>query len=182
MNPRALALAALLSLSPCAFAQEIPPVPDPSGGVTAPGVVEPAPPPPSPSAPAFAPLDGVTATLAAPRTANGSVSLTLRLTSTRTAPVALGAARDNDQNCAVAPSVRVLRVGTREIVYPVPGAAPSICTQEIVGRSIVARGNTVFTRTLSLPAGEYMIEGWFAGLSEDVRVKVPASPVRVTVR
>lgn len=135
------------------------------------------PPASSPGAPG-----GVGATLAAPRSVGGTVPLTLTLKSSRTAPLPLSLGRDNDQNCAFAPTVRVLRVGTREVVYPVPGAEPRICTQELLTRTLPARGSVVFTRDLDLPAGEYMIEGWFAGFADDERVKIPAQPVRVTVR
>jgi len=124
----------------------------------------------------------VDATLRAPRRVTGPVPLTLTLSSSRAAPVPLSLGRDNDQNCAFALTVRVLRVGTREVVYPAPGDEPRICTQELLTRTLPAQGRAVFSRTLTLPAGEYMIEGWFAGFADEGRVKVPAQPVRVTVR
>ncbi|EYB66631.1 hypothetical protein DEIPH_ctg079orf0010 [Deinococcus phoenicis] len=170
MSSRVLALAALLALPSPAGAQESPPAIPQTGTVE--GTLP----------PAFSLLDGVTALLTAPRTVAGPVPLTLTLNSSLTVPVTFAAARDNDQNCAAAPTVRVLRVGTREVVYPVPGASPRICTQDLLGKTAPARGNAVFTRTLDLPAGDYMIEGWFAGFGNDLRVKVPAQPVRVTVR
>ncbi|MBB5233092.1 hypothetical protein [Deinococcus budaensis] len=135
----------------------------------------------STSGPAAAPA-GVGASLAAPRRVTGPVPLTLTLKSSRAAPLPLSLGRDNDQNCAFAPTVRVLRVGTREVVFPVPGAEPRLCSQELQAKTLPARGRVAFTRPLDLPAGEYLIEGWFAGLADGARVKIPARPVRVTVR
>lgn len=181
MSPRALALAALLGLPPLAFAQEFAPMSSPAS-TPPPGVVTPAPPAADPASPTPTAPEGVTATLAAPRSGGGPLALTLTLTSARDTPVAFGVGRDNRQNCALAPTVRVLRVGTREVVYPVPGEEPRLCSQELQGGTLTARGRVTFTRDLDLPAGEYMVEGWFAGFADGVRVKVPAQPVRVTVR
>lgn len=126
-------------------------------------------------------VPGLSATLSAPRSVSGEVPLTLTLQSSRGA-VTLGVGRDNEQNCATAPRVRVLRVGTREVVYPAPGAEPRLCAQDLETRSLPAGGRTVFTRRLALPAGEYMIEGWLTGFVADAAGKVPAAPVRVTVK
>lgn len=156
MPSRVFALVALLTLPLLAGAQELLPVT---------------------SAP-----DGLSATLAAPRTASGPVDLTLTLKSALPRPVGLAVGRGSSQNCALAPSVRVLRVGTREVVYPVAGAEPRLCAQDIVTRTLPQGGQVTFTRALDLAPGEYMIEGWYAGLAEDQRVKLPAPPVRVTVR
>lgn len=156
MPPRVFALVALLTLPLLAGAQELVPVTPTPGGVTA--------------------------TLAAPRTVSGSVNLTLALKSTRPVPLSFSLGRDSSQNCAFAPSVRVLRVGTREVVYPAAGEGPRICTQELLSRAAPARGSAVFTRALDLAPGEYMIEGWYVGLLEGERVRIPAQPVRVTVR
>lgn len=156
MIPRVFALVALLTLPLLAGAQELLPVTPMPGGVSA--------------------------TLAAPRTVLGPVNLTLTLKSARPVPVSFSLGRDNSQNCAFAPSVRVLRVGTREVVYPPPGEGPRLCTQELLSKAAPARGSAVFTRALDLAPGEYMIEGWFTGLADDQRVKLPAQPVRVSVR
>lgn len=157
LTPAALALGALLAVPVLARAQ------------------------PQPLASHAAP-ENVAATLAAPRSVTGPVALTLTLKSSRAAPLPLSLGRDNDQNCALAPTVRVLRVGTREVVYPLPGAEPRLCSQELQGKILPARGSVTFGRNLDLPAGEYLIEGWFAGFAEGARVKIPARPVRVTVR
>ncbi|GBF04301.1 hypothetical protein DAERI_010473 [Deinococcus aerius] len=172
MSSRVLALVALLALPFPVAAQQVPPgspATTPAPGSTA-----------TPSTPAS--LSGVTATLTAPRNVTGSVPLTLTLKSSLAEPITFGVGRDNDQNCAFAPTVRVLRVGTREVVYPAPGAEPRICTQELLTKTAPAGGSAVFTRDLNLPAGDYIIEGWFGGFAHDERVKVPAQPVRVTVR
>ncbi|GAA5511739.1 hypothetical protein Dcar01_00452 [Deinococcus carri] len=185
MTPRPLAaLAVLLALPSAPLAQEIPPMSPLGSGTGTPVLVQPAPLPPVAAEPTPAPArpEGVTATLTAPRRVTGRVPLTLTLKSSRAVPVTFGVTHDNDQNCAFAPTVRVLRVGTREVVYPVPGASPRICTQELMSRTVPARGSTTFTRELDLPAGEYMVEGWFAGFGNKLQVKVPAQPVRVTVQ
>lgn len=179
MLPRLLALAALLALP--AHAQDLAPAPPPTQSAEPPPL-EPLPTSTPASTPTYASLNNVTASLSAPRQVSGPVPLILTLRSSRAAPLALAAARDNDQNCAAAPTVRVLRVGTREVVYPAPEASPLLCTQELLNRSVPAGGSVTFTRDLALPAGEYMIEGWFAGFADNLRVKVPAQPVRVTVR
>lgn len=173
MTPRVFALVTLLTLPLLAGARGLPPAaPTPPGAAAVDR---------APVAPLPAP-DGVTATLAAPRRVAGTLPLTLTLKSVRPVPVRLDVGRDNDQNCAFAPTVRVLRVGTREVVYPAPGEGPRICTQELLSKAVPARGSAVFTRDLDLAPGEYMIEGWFAGFADEERVKIPAQPVRVTVR
>jgi|GEM_PF-4866509 len=96
----------------------------------------------------------------------------------------LSFSRNSQQNCAFAPHVRVLRVGTREVVYPNPAAEGSICTQELRSESVPGNGEHRLTRTLPLPAGEYMIEVWVRGFGgDDVGpVFIKAQPVRVTVK
>lgn len=170
MSHRVLALALALGTLLPAVAQELPPL----SPVTEPvaGPVQAAP----------AALDGVRATLSAPRSGTGPLSLTLTLKSSRAVAVALSLPRDNDQNCVIAPTVRVLRVGTREVVYPPLGAEPRLCAQDLRSDTLGAGETLTYTRTLDLPAGEYMVEGWLAGFADDLRVKVPAQPVRVTVR
>lgn len=176
MPPRILVLAALLALPFSSAAQASAPPATGGTGTPSPATSTPT------GTPTPAPFKGVSATFAAPRTVTGPVPLTLTLKSSLTGPVTFGAGRDNDQNCAFAPTVRVLRVGTREVVYPPAGAEPRFCTQELATRTAPRGGSVVFTRNLDLPAGDYMIEGWFAGFANDVRVKVPAQPLRVTVR
>lgn len=124
---------------------------------------------------------GLTATLTAPRTVAGRVPLSLKVANTGNAAVQLGAARDNDQNCAVAPLVRVLRVGTREVVYPVAGE-PRLCAQDFRTDAAGVGEAVTYTRDLELLPGEYMIEGWFAGSVNAAPAKLSAQPVRVTVR
>ena len=182
MTRLALAVALALGTLIPALAQDLPPLsPAPVQAVpTEPITGQPTPVQPGATAPAS--LDGVRATLSAPRAASGPVNLTLTLSSSRAAPVALGVPRDNDQNCVTAPTVRVLRVGTREVVYPPLGAEPRFCTQDLRTDTLGAGETLTYTRTLDLPAGEYMVEGWLAGFADDLRVKVPAQPLRVTVR
>lgn len=171
MISRLLALAVLLALPPAALVQNLAPAPPAPPGGAVPVTLTRVPVLPK----------GVAATLRAPRSVTGALPVTLTLSSELATPLTLGAGRDNRQHCAFAPSVRVLRVGTREVVYPASGAA-RLCTQELLTKTLPAGGRAEFTRDLDLPPGEYMVEGWFSGFADDVRVKVPAQPVRVTVR
>lgn len=187
MKPRILLLTALLSLSVLAAAQnttvpEIPPVttPAPSGPVVSPTPATPT--APSVPAPAAVALPDVQANLFVPRTVTGKVNLTFTIRSSRATPITFGVRRDNDQNCATAPQVRVLQVGTRAVVYPVPGAAPRLCAQDLETKTAPARGNVTFTRELDLAPGEYMVESWLTGFADNLLVKVPAAPVRITVK
>ena len=120
--------------------------------------------------------------LSVPRTVTGKVPLTLTLKSSRAAAVKLEVPRDNEQNCATAPTVRVLRVGSREVVYPPAGQSPRLCAQDLRSDTLGAGKQVGYLRDLDLPAGEYMIEGWLTGFADGLRVKVPAQPVRVTVK
>lgn len=192
MKPRALLLTALLTLPVLAAAQapaapqtapgtlpEIPPVIMP----VAPAAPAPATPTaPSVPAPAAVALPEVQANLFVPRTVTGKVNLTFTVRSSSKAPITFSVRRDNEQNCAAAPQVRVLEVGTRAVVYPVPGASPRICAQDLETKTAPANGNVTFTRELELAPGEYMVESWLTGFANDLLVKVPAAPVRITVK
>ena len=143
---------------------------------------QPAPTQPTLILPAPIMLDQVGATLSAPRNVSGEFALSLTLTNNQAAALGFSAGRDSDQNCAAAPLVRVLQVGTRAVIYPT--GEKRICTQEQQIQTAPAGGRAVFTRTLTLPAGEYMIEGWFQGFAGKAgqQVKVSAQPVRVSVK
>jgi len=188
MNLRALLLLPLLGLA----AAQSPATP--AAPTTAPALVEtPITPEPATPAPATesvevpaavqpARLDDVSATLSAPRTVKGKLPLTLTVKSSRAAAFKLDVPRDNEQNCVTAPTVRVLRVGSRDVVYPIAGASPRLCAQDLRSDAVAARGQVSYTRDLDLPAGDYMVEGWLTGFADGLRVKIPAKPVRVTVR
>lgn len=192
MKPRTLLLTALLTLPLLAAAQgteptpstlpEIPPVtaPLPSTPPAAPAPAMPT--APSVPAPAAVALPDVQANLFVPRTVTGKVGLTFTVRSSRAAPITFSVRRDNDQNCTTAPQVRVLEVGTRAVVYPPPGAAPRICAQDLETKTAPAKGNVTFTRELELAPGEYMVESWLTGFANDLLVKVPAAPMRITVK
>jgi hypothetical protein len=194
MKPRALLLTVLLTLPVLAAAQdtaspssvpEIPPVttPLPSTPPATPTSPAPAvPTAPSVPAPAAVALPNVQANLFVPRTVTGKVHLTFTVRNSRATPITFSVRRDNEQNCATAPLVRVLEVGTRAVVYPVPGASPRVCAQDLETRTAPARGNVTFTRELDLAPGEYMVESWLTGFANDLLVKVPAAPVRITVK
>ncbi|MFC4452807.1 hypothetical protein [Deinococcus sonorensis] len=132
------------------------------------------------SAPA-ATLPGLSAALSSARTADGRLTLSLSVKNAGPATVALTLSRHSDQNCAFAPLIRVLRVGTREVVYPVAGAEPRLCTQEVQGASLGAGESTSFSRTLDLPPGDYVVEGWLSALAGAQPVRVPAAPLRLTL-
>lgn len=176
-------LTTALALCALAAAQEIPPVSTPNGQPTTPIEVVPAPLPPADAAVMQvppSPLKGVSAKLTSANAEAGQLRLSLTLSSTLKQDVRLMAARDNRQDCATAPLVRVLRVGSREVVYPLGSA--KICTQDMSSEVLNAGGSLSYNRTLNLSAGEYMVESWFLGLTDNQRVKVSALPVRVTVK
>ena len=179
-----LALPAL-AVAPASL-PEIPPLPPQTGtrGELVP-TPRPAPVSPVPAKPAPAPaptaLPGAAANLFVPRTVTGPLKLTFTIRNIGTRALVFGARRDNAQNCAVAPLLRVVRVGTGEVVYPVPGAK-RLCTQDFIVKSAAVKSNVSYSRSLDLPAGEYMLESWFAGLANGVPVKVPAPAIRVTVK
>lgn len=125
-------------------------------------------------------MNNLSATLQIPRTVSTEFSLNLVLQNSQTAPLTFSVGRDSDQNCAAAPSVRVLEVGTRKVVYPT--GDKRICTQEMVERTAPAGGTAIFERTLKLPVGEYMVEGWFQGFISGQLIKSGAQPVRISVK
>ncbi|WP_027481403.1 hypothetical protein [Deinococcus pimensis] len=140
-------------------------------------------PPATPDTPAGPPVSTtVTGAAASARTTTGAagVKVDLTLRNTTATDVALMAGRSNSQQCAFPPHVRVLRVGTREVVYP--SGEPRICTQELRTETVTANGTLTLSRTLDLPAGEYVVEVWWQGFANDEAAKVPAQPVRVTVQ
>ncbi len=193
MKPRALLLTALLTLPVLAAAQdtapvtlpEIPPVmiPLPVSPPSVPTPPTPAmPTAPSTPAPAAVALPDVQANLFVPRTVTGKVNLTFTVRSSRATPITFSVRRDNEQNCTTAPQVRVLEVGTRAVVYPLSGTSPRLCAQDLETKTAAAKGNVTFTRELELAPGEYMVESWLTGFAGDLLVKVPAVPVRITVK
>ncbi|OLV19945.1 hypothetical protein [Deinococcus marmoris] len=193
MKPRALLLTALLTLPVLAAAQdtapatlpEIPPVMTPLP-VSPPSVPTPPAPAmltaPSTPAPAAVALPDVQANLFVPRTVTGKVALTFTVRSSRATPITFSVRRDNEQNCSTAPQVRVLEVGTRAVVYPLSGVSPRLCAQDLETKTAAAKGNVTFTRELELAPGEYMVESWLTGFADDLLVKVPAAPMRITVK
>lgn len=183
---------AALALIPLAWAQDVSIVPEipplPADTLPAPAVPAPVDVPPSLPAPTAMPLapkpvalPGVRGTLTVARTLNGMVPLTFTIRAGGT-PIMFGVRRDNAQNCAFAPLVRVVQVGTQQVVYPAAGSQKRLCTQEIVTKSTASTGMVSFSRDLPLPPGEYMVESWLTGLANGQLVKVAALPVRVSVK
>ncbi|GHF31006.1 hypothetical protein HNQ07_000646 [Deinococcus metalli] len=176
MSLRPLLLAAVLALVPLAVAQgdpvpELQPVP--AGSLPATPVLLDRAATPSPA--------GTTATLDAPRMARSPLTLSMTVQRPGGPVLVVAVRRDNAQNCAFAPLLRVVEVGTRRVVYPVAGRQ-RLCTQEIVTKSTAATGRLSFSREVTLPPGEYVIEAWLPGVVEGALVRVPAAPVRVSVK
>ena len=185
MKPRVLLVSVLLTLPVLAAAQDtsLPEIPPMTAPLPSPPAEPPAPSTaPSVPTPAAVALPEVSANLFVPRTVTGPVGLTFTVRNSSASAITFSVRRDNDQNCVTAPQVRVLQVGTREVVYPVPGAAPKLCAQDLETKTAPARGNVTFTRTLDLPAGDYMVESWLTGFANDLLVKVPGAPMRITVK
>ena len=132
-------------------------------------------------------LERVSASLKAvqtgPNQGDGELTLNLTLLNGQAKALAFSAGRDSAQNCAAAPLLRVLRVGTREVVYPVAGEK-RICTQELIIKTALLGGSTVFSRTLKLAPGDYVVESWFQGFAGPMqsRVRLSAPPLRVSIR
>ncbi len=121
------------------------------------------------------------AALILPRTVLGEVTATLQLTNAGNTAATITASREGRQNCTFAPMLRVLQVGTRKVVYPAAQQSPRICTQDALHTTLSAGQHLSLTHTLTLPPGEYMVEGWFQGSVNTQRQKVDAEPVRLTV-
>lgn len=115
-------------------------------------------------------------------TRGDGVRVSLQVTNPTGSPVPLSLRRNSKQECAFAPEVRVLAVGTKDVIYP--NGEPRICTQEIREETVPANGSVTFDRTLKLPAGEYMVEVWMVAFvgDEGVRTKIAGDPKRVTVK
>ncbi|MDO4262872.1 MAG: hypothetical protein Q4C67_01620 [Deinococcus sp.] len=125
---------------------------------------------------------GLTARATAPRYTSSPVRLTMTVANATGREQELSAPRDNRQDCATAPLVRVLEVGSREVVYPAAGSgSATLCAQDLFVKTVAAGSSVRLERTLNLPAGDYMIESWFSGNAADGKVKLAAEPVRVTV-
>lgn len=90
--------------------------------------------------------------------------------------------RHNQQSCAFGPLLRVLRVGTREVVYPTNDGEKLVCAQDIRSDTLTTTNALLYNRDLHLETGEYMIEGWLNVLIDGTPVKIPVKPVRLSVR
>lgn len=168
MTCRSLLLGAALALCASAGAQSTLPDLSPVSVATTTAAPNPA-------------LADVTVNLFVPSSVSGPFTVNLTARNARPAPITFSFKRVNEQGCAFAPTIRVLRVGTREVVYP-QGPSGRLCTQELLRKTAPARGLAAFTRPLTLPSGDYLIEGWIDGFADGVPFRQVAKPVRVTVR
>ena len=124
----------------------------------------------------------LTARTSVTRYTSSPVKLTMTVANQTGREQELSAPRDNRQDCAAGPLVRVLEVGTRNVVYPPAGNGNAmLCAQDLFVKTVAAGGSVRLERTLNLPAGDYMIESWFSGNAADGKVRLAAEPVRVTV-
>ncbi|WP_293915357.1 hypothetical protein [Deinococcus sp.] len=139
-------------------------------------------PAPLPTTPLPTTLERVSASLKAVQ-AGTDLTLNLTLLNGQANALAFSAGRDSSQNCAAAPLLRVLKVGTREVVYPLAGEK-RICTQELSIKTAPLGGSAVFGRTLKLAPGEYVVESWFQGFAGpmNMRVRLSAPPLRISVK
>lgn len=130
-----------------------------------------------------APTAGVITKLDSVRNSGGQLKLGMVLSNTTGQTLNIQMARDNDQDCTFGPSLRILEVGTRKIIYPQKGE-PMLCPQDIKTETIKAASKITINRSLDtiLPAGEYMVESWVKGLVNDKEVKLRAKPKRISVK
>lgn len=97
--------------------------------------------------------------------------------------------RNPRQNCATAPHVRILEVGTRRVVYPVNVTPGALCTQDVqvlapgqgdLGTPLdpEASGTVWVERVIALPPGHYIVESWIPATGELPQLKAPYRAVR----
>lgn len=107
----------------------------------------------------------------------GPVPITVTFTNRAEADVTLSLPRDARQSCVAAPHVRILRVGTREVVYP-PAVTDRMCTMDMVQTVVGAGASVPLSRAVTLPKGQYLIEAWVPGVRGGT-VRAPYRIVRV---
>jgi hypothetical protein len=112
----------------------------------------------------------------------GQVLLRLTLSNASPEAVDLTLSRAGRQSCTTAPHVRVLRAGTREVVYPRGDeAAVVLCLAGTPTYRAPAGGQVTFDRTLDLSAGRYVVEAYVPSTPQTNRV-IRAGYVVVTMR
>ena len=127
-------------------------------------------------------VSGLSAKTSVARSVIGAVEVVFVVQNKGSLGLNLSLSRNNMQDCTFGPSLRVLRVGTREVMYPQPGASPKLCPQDMSTATVLSGSNINYSRKLNLGAGEYMIESWIIGLKDGQTVKVVAAPLRMTVK
>lgn len=130
-----------------------------------------------------APTAGIITKLDSARNSGGQLKLGMILSNTTGQTLNIQMARDNDQDCTFGPSLRILEVGTRKIVYPQKGE-PMMCPQDMKTETIKPTSKITIDRSLDtiLPVGDYMIESWVKGFVNGKEVKLRAQPKRVSVK
>lgn len=128
------------------------------------------------------PSNSFLAQLEMPRHNTGTLNIGLRLSSELTIQQEISSSRDNQQDCSFGPLLRVLRVGTREVVYPPANAEKGFCAQDMKIGQLAKDMPITYQRELELPAGDYMVEGWLiAQVDGGDRIKIPAQPRRISI-
>lgn len=123
----------------------------------------------------------VTARLQARRNAAGTVVTRLTLQNVGPTNVTLTASRHSGQNCAYAPLLRVLKVGSRQVVYPTD-EPPHLCTQEALNTTLKPQQSLTLEHNIKLPTGDYLLEGWFSGGINGQFQKISAAPILIKIK
>lgn len=111
----------------------------------------------------------------------GEVVVSAQLTNTQGTPLRLFWSRDPQQDCTPSLRVRVLKAGSRDVVYPNATEQQSFCTAD-VREQVIAPGKVhQEARTLVLAPGRYAIEVRIPGVGSAMNA-VRAGYVMVTVR
>ncbi|MFC4424862.1 hypothetical protein [Deinococcus navajonensis] len=114
---------------------------------------------------AFKPRASFSAVLSVPpHLRAGPVPVSVNVMNHTGQDVTLSLPRDSRQFCAAAPHIRILRVGTREVVYPL-AYTDRMCTMDMVSTVLKAGTVVPFTRSVTLPKGHYLIEAWIPGVN-----------------
>ncbi|MDR6218887.1 hypothetical protein [Deinococcus soli (ex Cha et al. 2016)] len=127
---------------------------------------------------ALSPASPYSAALDVPQSVHaGPVPISVSFTNRTATDVTLALPRDARQSCVAAPHVRILQVGTREVVYP-PAVTDRMCTMDMVHTVVRAGASVPLNRAVTLPTGQYLIEAWVPGVG-GAAVRAPYRIVRV---
>ncbi len=123
---------------------------------------------------------GLTAKISTYRTANELINIVFSLQNSQPKIVSMGLTRNNTQDCTFGPFMRVLKVGTREVVYPVGNE--KICAQDFNTAQVPAQGSLNYTRQFKLISGDYMLESWINSIIDNQVIKISAPAIRLSFK